>query len=287
MTEVNPEFDYDKYVSFDPTEGQVALAQLKFEAAGGKDFTVTAENIKLPQSYEDVTRRAFEELSQTPEGQQIIMEAASKSPDGKINLAASPLMEQWTALSSGDLSVGALTDRTKYAGNGGYTFTNASVQRVVFHELTHIARGYDGSDEGEAKAITETNAYMSKYYNETPRVDNVDAVRYDGTPRLDFNRDFRPEGYDNRSSLELTRDTLASLPSGALEGASPELQSLHETSGSLEVFTEQYSALEESGQLRSVTNELEQAAAENTQPNMETAEIANPEGTPTIAAIKI
>ena len=82
---------------------------------------------------------------------------------------------------------------------------NVSIQRILFHELTHVAEGHagiplidmavpiDAPDEVlqlERDVITRTNEFMAKYYGEAPRCLLRYASDFEGTPYLEFNRNF-------------------------------------------------------------------------------------------------
>lgn len=262
MTEPSEPFDFKKYISFEATAEFVERVN---DLDKGQTFYPASFTFEDNAPKVELINKALEEIASTPEGQKLILDAASKSPDGVINFMRYPAPNISTqAQAPNDILMGDATDLARYSGNDQYSRFNACIQRVLFHEMQHIALDHKGNTpENEQEAIRATNAFMSKYYNEPFRSENG-AVDYHGTTRLELDKGFRPEGYRNRSSLDNLMETLSSVPDEHIDNASPELQSLYELRDNRTLLENQYTNLEESGQFDDVQNELDQLAATNT-----------------------
>lgn len=199
-------FDYKNYVSFDLSP------QAK---AAGEDIA----KVGLKSGDRQKMEQALREIGSTPEGQALLKQAASYSPNGKIHITSNP--GSFTAAYPGELLLGTRDANARYHSPETGKLHNLSMQHVLVHELQHMALGQkaDGmSLSKEADAINATNIYMKKYYNEPYRnPDSRTGSATGGTPGWDIDRNFRRNGYDRRS--EVQADNAQVAQGGELNGA--------------------------------------------------------------------
>ncbi|MEM8833848.1 MAG: hypothetical protein AAGB32_04830 [Pseudomonadota bacterium] len=150
-------------------------------------------------------RSALEEIASTPEGRQMIKDAAANDPDGKINIMGNP--DGFTAAYKlGDeenIGISGKDAVLQYRSPETGEWHDLSIQRMLVEELQHKALGHDGiTVENEAEAKTATNEYMEKYYDEPPQdtgYQTQENLRIGGTDQWDYNQNFQRQG----ASLEI------------------------------------------------------------------------------------
>lgn len=254
--------DYKQYISFD-VENLVHFYDNNFH----RDI----EDIKpLSQELRQSVERALGEFVTTAEGLELLIEASSLSQDGLITIGFHEDGFSFANDGGGTrhFLIGADEASEKYeASEGDY---HLSLQRVLFHELSHLTRSEtEGSREVEAAVIKETNAFMKKYYNEDPRLDHYGGDS-GGTPHWDVSPDFRAEGYDPNNP-EITMfgvwQKIGSMwQEFAFGGMSPELQSLYEHRNDFEAFQRQWNELMENGGIDALQEELNDIIAIEPEP---------------------
>ncbi len=189
--------DYTDFVSFD-------VPQWIIDQGGDP------EELKLDGENLDAVKQALEELMSTPEGEALIKQAAADAPDGKVNIIF--LEGGYTVVpgekDTNDIILGTKDSSFQYHSpeTGGHH--DISIQRVMFHELQHIAAGHTSSTkELEADAIKSTNDFMKKYYDEPERNLDVYQLSEDGTPKWDINPNFNQNGHaEPQASAQETVD---------------------------------------------------------------------------------
>lgn len=191
------EFNYRDYVTFLPPDFLI-----KYMEEEKIDF----DKIKLPDEELQKIENALSEMASTPEGQKALMDAASKSANGKICILHNDggltyCIKHETHLF---LLLGSIDSNFQYADAKNGSFHDVSIQRLLYHEIQHIALGHDKhtgdedhlgvSHTEEAEAVRATNKYMKKYYNEPPRNEDTNKAKFEGTKEWDFNKNFNDAG---------------------------------------------------------------------------------------------
>ena len=193
----------DDYVSFEipnSIESQIAAAD--------------AGQLLLSATEMQAARQALGELAQTAEGREAIIQAAENSSDGKIHIINNPggFTAAYRSYDSNTILIGDQDDGGIYQSPEDGQWYNMSIQRMLFHELTH----FDGdgmSAHEESRAIEASNDFMDKYYGELPRsTDSMDpnVVRFQGG---DEGWNLNPNFSLQRASMELD------IPEGPFEAA--------------------------------------------------------------------
>ncbi len=188
----DPNFDYRKYVSFEPSREMI------------KDG-VNPNAVQLTPDERSRLERAFKEIASTPEGQKLIQRAAASGPDGKINVVCNT-GGITAARRPNDILLGTADAGFQYYSPETHSFHDIPIQDLLVHEMNHMAHGHKGNDASgqnrheEAEAIRETNKFMKKYYNRPARDEDPTKGRIGGTPQWDVDENFNPKGYPQRRS---------------------------------------------------------------------------------------
>jgi hypothetical protein len=193
-------FDWENYVEFQytPDVGYYSKAE------GEADPELVQRNAELKQKVE----QTLNELSQTPEGRELLKEAAKNSPDGKVKI----VLIDYHPDNMGPQIRGTYPNSVLlYSGEhkGRYLdvhgqYQDAYIQRGLTHELFHLSLKHGEkaeaagslwlSEDLEQEAVRKTNQIMNKYYNETDRGSYYEKDK-NGTKNLDVNPNFNPDGY--------------------------------------------------------------------------------------------
>lgn len=167
------------------------------------------ENANLdPESLASV-QGILVEIAETPEGADLIKKASANTQNGIINFEADS--STFTQVKGDTLILGSLDASAQYIGNDD-NYYDLSIQRILVHEIAHLAEEHtnwqlqsDRFDRGEisvveigpkemglryipeneADAVRITNDFMSKYYNEVPRAEYLDAKLNPDSPHWD------------------------------------------------------------------------------------------------------
>lgn len=125
----------------------------------------------------DAVEQALDEFASTPEGQQLIRDAYSGTPGAfekvDIDLADIPdgirglFGDAYVERGTNDIKINADGSDMRYPDADG-NFHDMTIQRMLHHELVHVAYHDKLSLGNEQDAIDRTNEYMSQYYGEPP-----------------------------------------------------------------------------------------------------------------------
>ncbi|MBK8208685.1 MAG: hypothetical protein IPK78_00755 [Rhodospirillales bacterium] len=270
--------DYRQYVSFD-------LPQWAIEAG------VNPEQTALSEENRRVVEKAFEEIASTPEGEQLLREAASRYPDGKIHVAQNT--GGWTLqIHPGMIALGTEDSRLQYSSPETGQNHDLTIQNLVVHELYHIVNHHEErrGDENkngislieEAEAVRATNAYMKKYYDEPFRDEDTTKGSLSGSFGWDWNRNFQPQGHACANpEPESLRQQIAGLTADEVEKLGPEIQSLYEFRNNQARFNTQLAELKAHGSIGVVVGTLsshvpsDQAATGNEAAGMQASQTAH------------
>lgn len=190
--------DWRDYVTLDVP----ADLNEEFSAEQRADFTFDS---RLRRQIE----QALDEIASTPEGLATLRDAAANSATGRVALLSDPSAygaRIVPSISRNDggtslivLGDGRMTYPTSVPGEAPRDMT---LQRVLFHEFTHLALNHPAAMSSDAelrreedRVVDRTNAFMARYYGETPRDHYFAETPPTGTQRWDFNRDFNAQGY--------------------------------------------------------------------------------------------
>lgn len=160
----------------------------------------------IPQSREnavaDTLRLALQEIAATPEGLSMIETIYQRFEGEKIsvnihhaNQAGGVDVDGRTPV----LIIGTSDWATQFAYYTDTGVQDVSLQRMIFHELYHLANhvrpfvnGENFSAElilrNEEEAVNATDAFMARYYGEPPRQDYSNNSIHGQTPYWDFAR---------------------------------------------------------------------------------------------------
>lgn len=222
---------YREHFSFSGNADTRALAK-------SLNFKTTSLNAEERANVE----RALGEIACTPEGAFLIERAAARSKDGKINIVATPDGDTLSGRPN-DIVIGRKDSGLSYQSPRTGQFHDASLQRMLVHELHHMSMGHQNASlTDEADVIRMTNQFMRKYYGEPERNESVLRFNTGGSPGWDVNPNFDSKGF----SPESVRTDLLDMSAEEIANASPETQSLYEFRNSRELFEEQYNQLKES-----------------------------------------
>lgn len=193
----------------------VALERPQWAVDRGVDPDLTAFSGHNQRAIE----QALEEIASTPEGAELLEQAAARGPDGIVHVMYND--DGYSlAFTPNDFSVGEHDSTFQYFSpeTGGYH--DLSIQRLVVHELQHLALGHTSMTmENESEAVRATNEFMEKYYGEPPRDEDAMQGRLEGgTRRWDINPNFNRA---NHASLDID-----GLPQGPFDGIAASDQSL-------------------------------------------------------------
>ncbi len=245
--------DYRDYVSFDPPSHVVE--NVGAEAAA--QFRVTGRD-------REIMERALAEIASTPEGLDLLKKAASRGPDGKVNIMFDPGGYS-VAYAPNDFAIGTQDRSYQYYSTETRQYHNLSVQHLLVHELNHLALGHqEFKPENESQAVRETNKFMKKYYGEPNRDEDTTTGRMTGgTPELDLDTRFRRFSDDVRADYmpQQLMQNLSSIPDGKALHLSPELQSLHALKDHPQMFSQQVALLDHNGGLSAVMRDSESVAS--------------------------
>ena len=205
---------------------------------------------------------ALYEIYSTPEGQELINNASSKFGDQPIRILF--WQNGYTvALKMGAFTFGSEDADAMYPHQSNSESIDVSIQRVLVHELSHLAlnhtelRGdedeYGVSSTEESEAVRYTNAFMEKYYKEPNRPEQTIRTKLGGTKVWDFNPRFQlPTTDQTEQSIELLRQKVLDGSVVLSDTKVPELQSLYENANSIDRFFSQYFELQRSGFLSDI-----------------------------------
>lgn len=180
----------DKYVTFEDPD-----ATLPNPLDGGVTETKTLHEQDIAS-----IRSVLEEIARTPEGRQLIRDAAANNPDGKINIAGNPggITGVFQIGDDRHITISGEDADFQYRSPETGEWQDFSVQRMIVEELQHQALGHEGVTlENEAEAKAATNTYMEKYYGEPPEHTGMpthDTHRFEGTDKWDYNQNFQRRG---------------------------------------------------------------------------------------------
>lgn len=238
--------NYRDYVSFDAPGWMI-------------DRGVNLETVQLDGALRQRVEQALEEIASTPEGAKLLEVVAEKYPDGKINIISKEGGGTF-ALAPNDIQIGSMDDGFQYYSHETSKFHDMSLQRMLVHELEHLASAHEHKrgDENEfgispteeAEAVNSANAFMSKYYGEVPRSEDTTIGRLHGSSGWDYNEDFKDKP-------ELLRSKLSELTIPDIGSFGSQLQSLLEHRGDRSGFEERYREMEASGDLENTLQELD------------------------------
>lgn len=168
-------------------------------------------------------QQALTEIYSTPEGQVLIEAAAKDAPGGTVNIfnnldGNSYAFQSDDNVSHNDIGLGTKDADLKYHSPETEHSHDFSIQRSVFHELSHLTQDkFDTPEEMEADAIKSTNDFMQKYYGESPRGGHTEITHEGGTKEWDINSNFKDEAVgfqtfkDKSEITELFTDEVAAI----------------------------------------------------------------------------
>ncbi len=258
---MSTDFNYKDYVTF-------GLPPDALEKA--KQQGIDVSPLELDAETRAKMEKTFEELSQTPEGRQLIMDAAKQSPSDTISIVrnAGPngtSGETGTRVDKGLIYIGDNDNTFRYYSDKTGQYHDMSIQNLMVHELNHIAYYINPDDESqenfeanESDAIRRTNEYMAKYYGEPPRSEDPNkGDKFGGSNGWDVNEGFNPSGYDTKVEPEKLRKALLETDQEQVAMMSPEIQSLHAYKDHENLFKEQFAQLESSGGMEYVAQDIQ------------------------------
>lgn len=164
------------------------------DMANYKDYVTFDSSVtNLPPEEHGKIEQSLGEIVSTPEGEELLKNAASKTPNGKVILRHDKNGDTETNYEEGSVTIGKQSYGGEYwspkngkIDEGSYpddpsvdetrtaSFKPLSLQRALVHELKHTEKEHHPNDgrlefASEAETIDETNDYMAKYYGEPPR----------------------------------------------------------------------------------------------------------------------
>lgn len=160
----------------------------------------------IPQSSQgaaaDTLRMVLQEMAATPEGLSMIETIHQRFDGEKISVDIHHANQAGGVDVYGRtpvLIIGTSDLATQFAYYTETGVRDVSMQRMVFHELYHLANhvrpfvnGEDFTaemiDRNEEEAVDATDAYMARYYDEPPRQDYSNNSIHGRTPYWDFAR---------------------------------------------------------------------------------------------------
>jgi hypothetical protein len=236
---------YDAYVSF--SIPQSVQDNIKNAGRNPADFQLSGQKL-------EAVKQALDEISQTPEGRELLRKAAENSPTGKLEIFSN---DGPTSFLKRSIAIGDDQD-FRYEGAETGKLHVMSIQHSLVHELQHAAldhsqkRGDEDpktniSPSKEHEAIHATNEYMRKYYGEPTRSETLDAGEFIPSTRWYINPNFKAE--PTPETPENYQRQIAKLKPEELKNAGPELASLYEFRNDPKRFMEQYRELEAQGSI--------------------------------------
>lgn len=234
--------DYAPYLSFDLPENVGDLYK------GHEDLVGTPTQVS-PEFQESLSR-AFNEMAQTAEGQSLILQAAARGADNQINIIGVEGADSPFVLDGNDIYMPADgSNSAQYFSVDTQEFHDFSVQRMLHHEMVHLAEDHAPTNEAEVQTVEkqtvqQTNDYMEKYFGETRR-GRYDSTNNVGTPGMEVNPNFNND--PTHLASEEMRKVLGRVDETDLADKSPEIQSLHELKEHPELFAAQYNELMQTG----------------------------------------
>lgn len=137
----------------------------------------------------------MEEIYSTPEGKNLLENAAKTSSDGKVRFVSNPNYS--IAVTGGAVSISERDSDFQYLGKDG-KLHDLSLPNLLVHELHHIASGQKPPRsigdllKNEEKTIKYVNSFMQKHYGEVERdIDSRKGSMKTGTPGWDDNPNFK------------------------------------------------------------------------------------------------
>lgn len=192
--------DFRDYVSFEVPE------KIKSHGLDQGDTKI----IPLKGEHLSLIENALEEISNKPEGLEILKNVAAEFPEGKIPFLDHDGGRTLVAFVSEDVNnemsailIGTKDSNARYYSPQTQEFHDISIQRAIFHELKHFELGHiesyhdgitaDMKVAHEVEAVKATNDFMGKYYDEPLRSEDLFIAKYDGTEEWDFSTKVQTE----------------------------------------------------------------------------------------------
>ena len=237
------DFNWRDYVSFDVPQHVVdRIAPLNF----------SKEDVQLSPEKQALVEKVLDELSQTPEGRELIRNAAAGSPDGQLYIfdnldGHSAALGPKSFFRANAFGIGDADSGFQYMGKDG-NLHDITLQRLIVHELHHFSEGQKAGNtidfEKESDAIHKTNLFMQKYYGSVPRDEDSSLGRFGNPKPWDLETQFKiPSNKPPTLGPKDALDRIETIPAYEIEGLSIETQSLWEVRANPEAFVKQYTTL--------------------------------------------
>jgi hypothetical protein len=177
------------------------------------DFDAWTDRRQISPDNQEKIIAAMEEIYSTPEGRALIQSASAQSRNGRILMNGNP--EACAGTSGGsnngyaEINLGAGMETIKYYSNETGDYHDLTLQRVLFHEMLHIAGddvGGWGKIDMEQSRVNITNAFMRKYYGEPTRGEYQKHTK-DGTKGYDISNNFNKAADLSRPIEQLAPET--------------------------------------------------------------------------------